>query len=80
MELNYRVLLYYQYVNIEDPEQFRKEHLDFCNRLGLKGSPTQVSRTFVPHHVVDNIIIDGTVEEKVKKLSQILLRSGAEEK
>ncbi|MCD5324447.1 MULTISPECIES: oxygen-dependent tRNA uridine(34) hydroxylase TrhO [Pontibacillus] len=34
---DYRVLLYYQYVTIEDPEQFAKDHLTFCNELGLKG-------------------------------------------
>lgn len=33
----YRVLLYYQYVTIEDPELFAEQHLQFCNDLGLKG-------------------------------------------
>lgn len=33
----YHVLLYYNYVHIEDPEAYAKEHLDFCNSLGLKG-------------------------------------------
>lgn len=33
----YQVLLYYNYVHLEDPEGFAKEHLDFCNELGLKG-------------------------------------------
>ncbi|MBW8351262.1 rhodanese-related sulfurtransferase [Bacillus sp. IITD106] len=33
----YRVLLYYQYVQIEDPEEFAKNHLAFCKELGLKG-------------------------------------------
>ncbi|WP_112179684.1 MULTISPECIES: rhodanese-related sulfurtransferase [Paraliobacillus] len=33
----YHVLLYYNYVHIEDPETYAKEHLDFCNSLGLKG-------------------------------------------
>ncbi|WP_108669139.1 rhodanese-related sulfurtransferase [Peribacillus acanthi] len=38
METNsYRVLLYYHYVDIENPEEFVKEHLAFCNELGLKG-------------------------------------------
>jgi Predicted sulfurtransferase len=35
--MDYRVLLYYNYVTIEDPEQFAKEHLALCNSLGLKG-------------------------------------------
>lgn len=33
----YRVLLYYQYVTIENPEEFADEHRTFCNELGLKG-------------------------------------------
>jgi UPF0176 protein len=33
----YRVLLYYKYVPIEDPEQFAAEHLEFCKSLELKG-------------------------------------------
>ncbi len=33
----YQVLLYYQYVEIEDPSYFAKKHLKFCNSLGLKG-------------------------------------------
>ncbi len=33
----YRVLLYYQYVSIENPENFTAEHLQFCKELGLKG-------------------------------------------
>lgn len=37
MNLDYEVLLYYQYVNIEDPESFKDEHLKFCKDLGLKG-------------------------------------------
>ena len=34
---NYQVLLYYNYVHIEDPEAYAKEHLNFCNSLELKG-------------------------------------------
>ena len=33
----YQVLLYYQFVPIDDPEQFAAEHLQFCKDLGLKG-------------------------------------------
>ncbi|MBY6035879.1 rhodanese-related sulfurtransferase [Fictibacillus nanhaiensis] len=32
-----RVLLYYKYVSIEDPESFKEEHLKFCKELGLLG-------------------------------------------
>ena len=34
---NYRVLLYYQYVTIEDPEVFASQHLNYCKELELKG-------------------------------------------
>lgn len=34
---NYQVLLYYKYTTIDDPELFAKQHLAFCNELGLKG-------------------------------------------
>ncbi|WP_018662195.1 rhodanese-related sulfurtransferase [Heyndrickxia acidiproducens] len=33
----YRVLLYYKYVEIENPEEFAAEHLKFCKETGLKG-------------------------------------------
>lgn len=33
----YQVLLYYNYVHIEDPETTAAEHLKFCKELGLKG-------------------------------------------
>ncbi|MGG0823126.1 rhodanese-related sulfurtransferase [Paenibacillus turicensis] len=36
-QLQYRVLLYYKYVTIHDPEQFTQEHLRYCKNLGLKG-------------------------------------------
>ena len=32
-----RVLLYYKYVNIEDPETLTQEHLKYCKDLGIKG-------------------------------------------
>lgn len=35
--LNYRVLLYYKYVHIEDHESYAKLHMKFCSSLGLKG-------------------------------------------
>ncbi|WP_205620291.1 rhodanese-related sulfurtransferase [Alteribacter aurantiacus] len=34
---NYRVLLYYKYVDIKNGEEFTQEHLKFCKELGLKG-------------------------------------------
>lgn len=37
MNQEFRVLLYYKYVTIENPEEAQQEHLQFCNELGLKG-------------------------------------------
>lgn len=37
MSTAYRVLLYYKYVSIKNPEQFAKDHLQLCNELELKG-------------------------------------------
>ncbi|MCC5889663.1 MAG: rhodanese-related sulfurtransferase [Alkalibacterium sp.] len=34
---DYRVLLYYKYVTIDNPEQFREDHLKLCKDIGLKG-------------------------------------------
>lgn len=34
---DYRVLLYYKYVNIDEPEKFRDEHLAYCKDLGILG-------------------------------------------
>jgi len=35
--MNYRVLLYYHYISILDPESVLEEHLDYCQPLGLRG-------------------------------------------
>jgi UPF0176 protein len=34
---NYRVLLYYKYVHIEDHETYAKRHMKFCKSLDVKG-------------------------------------------
>lgn len=41
-------------------------------RIGLKGSPTQVSRTFVPVHEVQGKHITGTTAEQARCLADIL--------
>jgi len=33
----YKVLLYYRYTQIENPEEFAREHLSYCKKAGLKG-------------------------------------------
>jgi UPF0176 protein len=52
----YRILLYYQFVPIEDPEQFASEHLAFCKELGLLG------RIIVAKEGI-NGTVSGTVEQ-----------------
>ena len=37
MKNEYEILLYYQYVAIEDPEAFRDAHKKMCDSLELKG-------------------------------------------
>ena len=56
---NHQVLLYYNYVYIEDPEAFAMEHLQLCNDLELKG------RILVAHEGI-NGTVSGTVEQTKK--------------
>jgi UPF0176 protein len=51
----YQVLLYYNYVEMEDPEGFANEHLQFCRDLDLKG------RILVAKEGI-NGTVSGTVE------------------
>ena len=54
--MNYRVLLYYYYTAIEDPEQFSMDHLAFCKSLELKG------RILVANEGI-NGTVSGTIEQ-----------------
>ena len=56
---DYRVLLYYKYVPIDNPEEYAAEHLKFCKDLGLKG------RILVAHEGI-NGTVSGTVEQTDK--------------
>ncbi|MCA2389016.1 MULTISPECIES: rhodanese-related sulfurtransferase [Lactococcus] len=56
MTQDYRVLLYYQYVPIEDGETFAQKHLTDCKELGLKG------RILVADEGI-NGTVSGTVEQ-----------------
>ena len=56
---DFRVLLYYKYQNIENPEKFRDEHLEFCNSIGLKG------RILVGYEWIYGTV-SGTVEQTVQ--------------
>ncbi|TDQ41444.1 rhodanese-related sulfurtransferase [Aureibacillus halotolerans] len=52
----YRVLLYYKYVPIDDPESFADIHLAMCKEIGLLG------RILVAHEGI-NGTVSGTVEQ-----------------
>lgn len=54
--MNYRVLLYYKYVNIEDPQAVRDEHYEFCKAHNLLG------RIIIAHEGI-NGTVSGTVED-----------------
>lgn len=56
MTKDYRVLLYYKYQTIEDPEQFVADHLKFTKSIGLKG------RVLVGSEGI-NGTVSGTIEQ-----------------
>lgn len=55
MESPYQVLLYYFYNHIADPEEYRQEHLELCERLDLLG------RILIGHEGI-NGTVSGTPE------------------
>lgn len=59
MNNNYNVLLYYYYVNIENPEEFRNKHKKICDELNLLG------RIYVANEGI-NGTLSGTKEETNK--------------
>ncbi|MDA9472771.1 oxygen-dependent tRNA uridine(34) hydroxylase TrhO [Enterococcus sp. 5H] len=63
--MDYRVLLYYKYTTIENPEEFAKDHLAFCNSLNLKG------RILVATEGI-NGTLSGTIEDTNKYMEAML--------
>src|SRR5262249_21121810 len=61
---NFRTLLFYQYVRINDPEQFAVSHLQFCKSLGLKG------RVLVADEGI-NGTVSGTKEQTEKYIRHL---------
>ncbi|WP_017547790.1 rhodanese-related sulfurtransferase [Salinicoccus carnicancri] len=57
--MEYQVLLYYYYTDIEDPEEFSREHLELCKDMNLKG------RILVAGEGI-NGTVSGTVENTEK--------------
>ena len=62
--MDYRVLLYYKYTTIDDPELFATEHLAFCKDLELKG------RILVSTEGI-NGTVSGTVEATDKYMEAL---------
>jgi UPF0176 protein len=70
----HQVLLYYHYVNIENPEYVREEHLALCKSLNLLG------RVFISSEGI-NGTVSGTVEDTLqymKHMHQSHLFSGTD--
>ncbi len=61
---SHQVLLYYHYVDIEDPETLAEEHLAFCNDLDLKG------RVLIANEGI-NGTVSGTIEQTNKYMESM---------
>ncbi|MDO5650055.1 MAG: rhodanese-related sulfurtransferase [Gallicola sp.] len=72
MEKKYRVLLFYKYQTISDPENFKDEHLAFCKRIGLKG------RILVGSEGI-NGTVSGTIEQTDKYMDYVHSLPGFED-
>lgn len=68
----YRVLLYYNYVTINDPEKFKDEHLTYCKNLGLKG------RIYVSQEGI-NGTVSGTIEQTNQYMKDLTNLAGFED-
>ncbi len=64
MENEYRVLLFYKYVQIENPEEYVEEHLTFCKENNLKG------RILIAEEGI-NGTLSGTVEDTEKYIEMM---------
>lgn len=72
MQNNYRVLLYYKYKHIENPETFKDTHLKYCKDLGILG------RILVSTEGI-NGTLSGTVEQTEKYMNDLRLIEGFED-
>lgn len=63
-EKPYRILLYYKYVHIDYPEAFTKQHLQFCQELGVKG------RILIAEEGI-NGTLSGTVEQTTAYMREL---------
>ncbi|MFD7522567.1 MULTISPECIES: oxygen-dependent tRNA uridine(34) hydroxylase TrhO [Paenibacillus] len=60
----YRILLYYKFVPIANPEEFAAEHREYCKNLGLKG------RILIAAEGI-NGTVSGTVEQTEQYMSDM---------
>lgn len=75
-----------RYASIQSTiEAFAREAKTICfddisayldeGKIGLKGSPTRVQRSFVPERRAEGVFIEGTVQEKAQGLKQQLVEA-----
>jgi UPF0176 protein len=64
MNKDYRILLYYKFINIKNPEEFKNDHLALCKELNLKG------RILISHEGI-NGTCSGTVEDTEKYMETL---------
>ncbi|GFZ33359.1 UPF0176 protein YbfQ [Clostridium zeae] len=60
----YRILLYYKFINIENSEEFSKEHLKLCKDIRLKG------RILIADEGI-NGTVSGTIEQTEKYMNAL---------
>lgn len=72
MKTEFKVLLFYKYKTIEDPEAFRLDHIAFCKRNGLRG------RVLVGTEGI-NGTVSGTIEQTEKYKEYLHSQSGFED-
>lgn len=68
-EIVFKVLLYYKYIQVDDPEQLRNAQFALCERLGLKG------RILVAHEG-----LNGTVCGEPEAIEQYILETTKDER
>lgn len=65
MKNSHRILLFYKYTAIEDPEKLRLEQLNLCQKLGLSG------RIIVAHEGI-NATVEGLAENCEKYVEEVV--------
>jgi len=79
---NYKVLLFYKYVKVENPEQFKDEHLNFCFNNNIKG------RVYIAEEGINGTVSGSNADIEIYKkelksypyFSNIVFKEDSEEK